>query len=129
MIEPNSKKKASQNMPAQSERRGVQNPKVKSLDSNQQATLMNIARARHEREINAIKNQREIEARSVLMYQVLIHRRIYRLSRLLVLDVEEKEIEAVQVKDRQHHQAGVTKDEEDFGLEKMHTKQGERAPR
>jgi hypothetical protein len=121
MIEPNSKKKASQNMPAQSERRGVQNPKVKSLDS--------IARARHEREINAIKNQREIEARSVLMYQVLIHRRIYRLSRLLVLDVEEKEIEAVQVKDRQHHQAGVTKDEEDFGLEKMHTKQGERAPR
>jgi hypothetical protein len=129
MIEPNSKKKASQNMPAQSERKGVQNPKVKSLDSNQQVTLMNMARTRLEREINAITNQRETEARSVLVYQLLIHRRIYRLSRLLVLDIEEKETEAVQPRDSPRHQAGVAKDEEDFGLEKTHIKQEERARR
>lgn len=129
MIEPNSKKKVSQNMPAQSEQRGVPNPKVKSLDSNQRVTLMNRARTRRKREINAIKNQREIEARSVLVYQLLIHRRIYRLSRLLVLDVEEKETEAVQPRDSPHHQAEVAKGEEDSGLEKMQTKQGERALR
>ena len=129
MIELNSKKKASQNMPAQSEQRGVKNPKVKSLDSNQQVTLMNTARTRHEREINAIKNQREIEARSVLMYQLLIRRPIYQLSRLLVLDVEETETEAVQPRDKPRHQAEVAKDEEDFEQEKMQTKQGERAPR
>jgi len=129
MRAPNSKKKVSQNMPAQSEQRGVQNPKVKSLDSNQQVTLMNTARTRHEREINAIKNQREIEARSVLMYQLLIPRPIYQLSRLLVLDVEETETEAVQPRDKPRHQAEVAKDEEDFEQEKMQTKQGERAPR
>ena len=117
-------------MPAQSEQRGVQNPKVKSLGSNQQVTLMNIARThqRHEREINAIKNQREIEARSVLVYQLLIRRRIYQLPRLLVLDVEEKETKVVQLRDKPRHQAEVAKDEEDFGLEEMQTKQGERAP-
>lgn len=89
---------------------------------------MNIARIRREREINAIQNQRETEARSVL-HQLLIHRRICRLSRLLVLDVEEKEIEAVQPRDRPRHQAEVAKGEEDFELEKMQTKQRERAPR
>jgi len=128
MKELNSKKKVSQNMPVQSEQRGVQNPKVKSLDSNQQVTSMNIARTRHEREINAIKNQREIGARSVWVYQLLIHCQIYQLSRLLVLDVEEKETEAVQPRYNPRHQAEVAKDEEDFGLEEMQTKQGERAP-